>query len=315
LYYLTSTRGQYELNSRASGSTVQGTKRSEFNYVNIVLPSTYEEQKEIANIISSFDKKMKLLQEQNKTLEIMAKTIFKEWFIDFNYPNSTDEMIDSELGKIPKGWRVGRLEEFIEFINGYAFKSKELLTESTENTYKVFKMGDIKKGGGLHNNKTKSYFKKENVLKTSKHILKDGDLLMSMTDMKDAISLLGHTALMIYNNEYIVNQRVGLIRANNNINIDYPFLYLLTNNKEFISNLRGRANSGVQVNLSTQSINESKFIVSDKKINQEFNDIVKPIFHKIKNNTFQIKTLIDTKDKILPNLMSGKVRIKDFVNV
>ena len=91
---------------------------------------------------------------------------------------------------------------------------------------------------------------------------------MSMTDMKDAISLLGHTALMVYDNEYIVNQRVGLIRANNDLDIEYPYLYLLTNNEDFIAGIRASANSSVQVNLSTQGIKETEFIIADKETNK-----------------------------------------------
>ena len=173
-------------------------------------------------------------------------------------------------------------------------------------------MGDIKKGGGFNHNKTKSYFPKEDAQLISKYILKNGDLLMSMTDMKDAISLLGHTALMIYDDEYIVNQRVGLIRAKNKINIDYPFLYLLTNDKHFIANLRGRANSGVQVNLSTQAIKESLFNIPDIDTNKKFNDLVQPLFEKRKHNYIAIQSLKKTRDTLLPRLMSGQVRVNEF---
>lgn len=134
-----------------------------------------------------------------------------------------------------------------------------------------------------------------------------------MTDMKDAISLLGHTALMIYDDEYIVNQRVGLIRAKNDINIDYPFLYLLTNNKHFIANLRGRANSGVQVNLSTQAIKESLFNIPDQESNIKFDAIVKPLFEKRKHNYIKIQTLTKTRDTLLPKLMSGAIRVNEKI--
>ena len=262
---------------------------------------TLPEQQAIAAILTTFDDKIELLQAQNQTLEATAQTIFKEWFGKYQ--------IGDEL---PEGWRVGKLGEVIEYINGYGFKSKELLSEPEPNSLKVFKMGDIKKGGGFNPNKTKSYFKRDDAKNLSKFILKNGDILMSMTDMKDAISLLGHTALMIYDNEYIVNQRVGLIRAKNDIDIDYPFLYLLTNDEAFIANLRGRANSGVQVNLTTQAIKESLFIIPNKETNTNFDRLVKPFFEKIKYNTNQIQTLQQTRDTLLPKLMSGKLRVEEF---
>ena len=259
------------------------------------------EQKAIAKVLTAFDDKIELLQAQNKTLETMAQTIFKEWFGKYQ--------VGDEL---PEGWRVGEFGEVIEFINGYAFKSKDLSKEPIDNAYKVFKMGDINKGGGFKPGKTKGYFPKSMSTKLNKYILKNGDLLMSMTDMKDAISLLGHTALMIYEDEYIVNQRVGLIRVKNDINIEYPYLYLLTNNDDFIARIRAGANSGVQVNLSTQGIKETEFIIADKETNKAFNNVVMPLFEKRKANSQMIKELKKTRDTLLPKLMSGQVRVNNI---
>ena len=262
---------------------------------------TLPEQKSIAKVLTAFDDKIELLQSQNKTLETMAQTIFIEWFGKYQ--------IGDEL---PEGWRVGEFGEVIEFINGYAFKSKDLSKEPIDNAYKVFKMGDINKGGGFKPGKTKGYYPKSMSTKLNKYILKNGDLLMSMTDMKDAISLLGHTALMIYEDEYIVNQRVGLIRVKNDLNIEYPYLYLLTNNDDFIAGIRAGANSGVQVNLSTQGIKETEFIIADKETNKAFNNVVMPLFEKRKANSQMIKELKKTRDTLLPKLMSGQVRVKNI---
>lgn len=281
------------------GSAVPSLTTVVLNQLPIDIPKNINEQKSIAAILTSFDEKIELLQAQNKTLEELAQTLFKEWFGKYK--------VGDEL---PEGWRVGKLEEVIEFINGYAFKSNDILNEPEIETLKVFKMGDIKKGGGFNPSKTKSYFRKKDAKKLSKYILRNGDLLMCMTDMKDAISLLGHTALMIYDDEYIVNQRVGLIRAKNDINISYPYLYLLTNEANFISDLRGRSNSGVQVNLSTEAIKQSNIVIADKDTNLKFNIIVKPLFDKVKTNTEQIQTLTKTRDALLPKLMSGEIRVK-----
>jgi type I restriction enzyme S subunit len=289
------TVAQYSTMTTRASLNGESIKKMAFNF-----PS-FEEQKAIANILTAFDDKIENLQAQNKTLETTAQTIFKEWFGKYQ--------IGDEL---PEGWRVGELGEVIKFINGYAFKSKDLIKEPIENSYKVFKMGDIKKGGGFNPSKTKGYFPKSLANKLDKYILKNGDLLMSMTDMKDAISLLGHTALMIYDNEYLVNQRVGLIRADNDKNISYPYLYLLTNNEDFIANLRAGANSGVQVNLSTQGIKDTEFIIADKKTNKSFDDLVTPFFEKRRNNSIEIKTLKQTRDTLLPMLMSGTLRVNDF---
>lgn len=297
-YYLMKYKADF-IERLSSGSTFSEASGTLIKSIELNLPHI-QEQKAIAKVLTAFDDKIELLQAQNKTLETMAQTIFKEWFGKYQ--------IGDEL---PEGWRVGEFGEVIEFINGYAFKSKDLSKEPIDNAYKVFKMGDINKGGGFKPGKTKGYYPKSMSTKLNKYILKNGDLLMSMTDMKDAISLLGHTALMIYEDEYIVNQRVGLIRVKNDLNIEYPYLYLLTNNDDFIAGIRAGANSGVQVNLSTQGIKETEFIIADKETNKAFNNVVMPLFEKRKANSQMIKELKKTRDTLLPKLMSGQVRVKN----
>lgn len=102
---------------------------------------------------------------------------------------------------------------------------------------------------------------------------------MARTDMKANIALLGHTAMMNKDNTYILNQRVGRLRPKHNYGIDSNYIYLLTNNKEFIEDLRGRANSGVQVNLSSEEIKNSKIVIAPEEINNKFESITKLMFN------------------------------------
>ena len=233
-----------------------------------------------------------LTKKISNTIEEMAQLLFERWFVDFEFPDENGNPYRSSGGKmrfceelnkeIPFDWNVGKLTDIADFSNGYAFSSRDLSEEEESECYSVFKMGNIKKGGGLQEDKTKSYIKKEKCVDLKKYILKKGDILMSMTDMKGNVALLGHTALMNQDDKYIVNQRVGLIRCNNNLNIYHSQLYLLTNSREFIEDLRGRANSGVQVNLSTSEIKNSKILLPPKEINEKFNSIVSLFF----NNSF-----------------------------
>jgi type I restriction enzyme S subunit len=296
-----------------SGSVVKNLKFS--------LPDL-STQTAIAEILSSLDDKIELNNKINQELENLAQTLFKQWFIDFEFPNengepyksSGGEMVDSELGEIPKGWEVGYLEDVIEFHNGYAFTSKELESDNSTESYHVFKMGHIKKGGGLNAEGTKSYFSKSKAQKLSKYVLKKGDLLMCMTDMKGNVALLGHTALMNEDDKYIVNQRVGLLRPKNNMGIDYPYLYILTNSFDFIEELRSRANSGVQVNLSTNEIKKSKILIATKSINEKFDSLTKSFYDKIFEITNENQTLRNTRDYLLPKLISGELEINEITN-
>jgi len=116
-YWLGSSDAREEINARTTGSTQRTISMKSIKALRIALPPL-PEQKAIADMLSSFDEKIELLREQNKTLETLAQTIFKEWFVNFNYPDATGEMVDSELGEIPKGWRVGKFSEIAEFLNG-----------------------------------------------------------------------------------------------------------------------------------------------------------------------------------------------------
>jgi type I restriction enzyme S subunit len=318
LYYTLKTYNLAELNV---GSAVPSLTTEVLNKVLVSIPNK-DIQIVITEILSSLDDKIELNNKINQELEILAQSLFKQWFIDFEFPNenlepyksSDGELVDSDLGEIPKGWEVGYLEDVIEFHNGYAFKSKELESENSKSSYHVFKMGHIKKGGGFNSEGTKSYYSKSKAQKLSKYVLKKGDLLMCMTDMKGNVALLGHTALMNEDDKYIVNQRVGLLRPKNDVGIDYPYLYNLTNSFDFIEELRSRANSGVQVNLSTNEIKKSKILIAPKSINEKFDLIAKSFYDKIFEITNENQSLRNTRDFLLPKLISGELEINEINN-
>jgi type I restriction enzyme S subunit len=307
---LSPNKKEYLLILASAGATRNAITKSMIEDFEISIPPI-PEQTAIASILSALDDKIELNLQQNKTLEEMAMALYKHWFVDFG-PFKDGNFIDSELGRIPEGWEVKSLNSLCEFSNGFAFKSTDLLKDEEEDCFHVFKMGHILKGGGLKSEGTKSWIKKEKCVKIEKYILKIGDILMSMTDMKDNMTILGHTALMNENNKFIVNQRVGLIRMKNSIEIDYPYIYITTNNKEYIEKLRSQANSGVQVNLSTDAIKNSKILAPSINVNSEFNVLVKPLFEKLNQNSIENQSLKEQRDSLLPKLISGEIKLKTF---
>ena len=293
----------------AGGSTMPLLNKTDFENIELTLPPLPEQQA-IAEILSSIDDKIELNLQTNKTLEEMANALYKHWFVDFG-PFQNGKFIESELGLIPEGWSIGVLSDITNFYNGYGFKSGDLLDDNIGDCYHVFKMGHIKKGGGLKSDGTRSYVQKSKCNKLENFVLKKGDLLMSMTDMKDKVTILGHTAIMDEDDKYIVNQRVGLIRTKIEYRIGYPYLYILTNSIPFLSDLRSRANSGVQVNLSTEGIKSTKVLIAPKDINEDFNSIVVTFYEKIFENAKENENLKQTRDYLLPKLISGEIRVKD----
>ncbi len=184
-----------------------------------------------------------------------------------------------------------------------------MLNEPTDDCLDVFKQGHIKKGGGFNSEGTKSWYPLSKCKNLQNYILKKGDILMAMTDMKGNVAILGNTSIMPVDDKYIVNQRVGLLRAKKDLNIDYPYLYLLTNEHNFLMDLRSRANSGVQVNLSSSAIKESEINIAPKEIYSKFNNIVLPLFEQTLANQLENQKLESLRDNLLPKLMSGELDV------
>lgn len=147
LYYLLKQNIQ-QIKKNVHGAVFDTITREIFDQIEIIFP-LLPEQRAIAAVLSSLDDKIELLREQNKTLEATAQAIFKEWFVKFNFPvefevkseklkmkslgykDAGGKMINSELGKIPEGWRIGSLSNIANFLNGLALQKfpPESLTE------------------------------------------------------------------------------------------------------------------------------------------------------------------------------------------
>ena len=89
---------------------------------------------------------------------------------------------------------------------------------------------------------------------------------------------------------------------------------MLTNSFDYIERLRSQANSGVQVNLSTNAIKSSQVITPTKEINEEFHKLTLPLFEQINQNAIENQTLTKLRDTLLPKLISGEVRVKDIAS-
>ena len=292
-----------EFDREAAFIAVGGVRGSmpweEFAKMKLPVPSI-EKQQKIVNAYKIVTDRIALKQRINDNLEAQAQALFTSWFVNFEpFDHSNDED-----GKAlpPDNWENGTLGSCIDFLNGYAFKSDDLLDEPTDNCYDVFKMGNIKKGGGLNYDGTKSWIEREFCIGLERFVLRTGDILMSMTDMKENVALLGHTALMDIENKYIVNQRVGLLRPNGYLSISPYQIYLLTNNPAFLRELRRHAHIGVQVNLSKEDIVNSRLIYAPKEVNVNFENLVRPIFKAISLNNAEILKLNDVAIQIQAQL-------------
>ena len=308
--YLTQSDITSQLHSIAENSTsaYPSIKPSDLESIEIKLPKL-DIQNKIAKILTDIDKKIKINNEINNNLQELINNIFISKFVNFD--EYTGEYKTTEIGDIPINWRTDNFGSVISFSNGYGWDSKDMLENSEPDTYKVFKMGNIKIGGGINKEKTKSWILKEKCSGLEQFLSKKGDVLMCMTDMKSSENpLLGHTALIDRDDEFVINQRVGLIRCDKDIK--WPYIYTMTNLPFFISDIRSKAHSGVQVNLTTSGICDTKVLIPDEESLNEFYKNVTPMYEKMFVLNNEIEYLEQLRDTLLPKLMNGEIDLDNI---
>ena len=298
LYYIMSL---IDLNNYNEGTTIPSLRIETLNRLEFDIPSI-EEQEIALSCLNPIDEKIELNNTINNNLLEQAQAILASFFVDFSHFGGT----------APDDWEQGTLQDIADFSSGYAFKSKELLNTPAPDCYHVFKQGHINRGGGFNSGVTKSWYPISKCASLSKYVLHKGDVLMAMTDMKDNVAILGNTALITIDDQYIVNQRVGLLRSNGYKCTSYAYIYLLTNSFDFLKNLRSRANSGVQVNLSSAEIKASPVWIASDEANKEFNSLTEPLLSMIMANDIENQKLLGLRDTLLPRLMSGELDVSDF---
>ena len=302
-YFLSSRVGQSEILKNTVGAVQPKLPIYGVQNINLILPPI-EEQKEIAGVLSSLDDKIELLQEENKTLEATAQVIFKEWFVNFNFPNaegkpyksSGGKMIDSDLGEIPEGWRVGKLGDSVDIRGGTTPSTKS--QDFWNGVISWTSPKDLSNFNSIFLLKTEKTITEKGLSKISSGLLPIGTLLLSSR------APIGYLA--ITNIELAINQGYIAFLPNKYLLNQFMYLWLKINMDTVI----GASNGSTFLEISKSSFRKIEIIVPDQVILNMFQLSVNPIFERILNNTHQIQTLSILRDTLLPKLMSGKVGVK-----
>ena len=288
-YWVLSDIGKNAIRNITIGSTQQAVTINALAGINLNLPPL-PEQKQIASILSSLDNKIELLNKQNKTLEELAQTIFKQWFIDFNFPDengkpykdSGGKMVDSELGLIPIDWCVGKLADEFLIIMGQSPVGTSY--NETKNGI-VFFQGRTDFGGRfpcvrLYTTEPKRIANKFDVLLSVRAPV--GDINLALVDC-------------------CIGRGLASIQSKNRSYCYYKVLALKNELNIFngTGTIFGAINKDQLTNL--------KIILPDNKIIEDFESIVSAIDSKIYNNHVEAINLQQIRDSLLPHLMSGEI--------
>ena len=292
IYYLMTVVGKH-LNYLSKTSTaVPIINKSTFANYEIEIPNI-KEQKRIGKILSSLDDKIELNRRINDNLEQQAQALFKSWFVDFE-PFKKGKFIDSELGMIPEGWQVEELGNITNSITEKVGKRTDVKVLSPVNT------GDLLL--------SEEYFTKQVYSKTlAKYIMvAPNDFAYNPARIN-----IGSIGMNTFDFSGCVSPVYVVFRCEKEY---HHFFNIFKATKNFKEEVNTRAIGGVRQTLSYKDFSLIKIVYPPKEAVEQFNKIYSHIMTLIKKNVLENKRLHQTRDTLLPKLMSGELKINDINN-
>ena len=263
----------------AHGGVFDTITRDTFNEIEILLPSL-PEQKSIASVLSSLDDKIDLLHRQNATLEKMAETLFRQWFVE----------------EEKEEWEEGTLDDILTVKGGTTPSTKE--PAYWNGSIHWTSPRDITNLNGIYLFDTERKITELGLSKISSGLLPKGTLLMSS---RAPVGVLAFCEIPV-----AINQGYIAILDNKGYSKEFIYLWLKAN----IDVVHSFSNGSTFMEISKSTFKTLQLQIPPKQVLTDFQLIVKPLFQKIKSNQTQIQTLTALRDTLLPKLMSGEVTIK-----
>lgn len=295
-YFLTNEGTKQYIRNIAVGATMPSINTKLLNEVPITIPSL-DDQHRIASILSSLDRKIELNNKINADLEEMAQAIFKNWFVDFE-PFKDGKFVDSELGMIPEGWKVGRADDFYQINIGKTPPRKEHKWFSTNPADKIWVSIANMGNSGIFISDSSEYLTKEAVDRHNIIMVPRNTILLSFK------LTVGRVA--IADKELTTNEAIARFILSDDKYMEYLYLYL----KNFDYNSLG-STSSIATAVNSKTIKGMQMLQPSDKIIDAFHIQVNPIFEKIRSLTKESSRLSLLRDTLLPRLMSGELEVPE----
>ena len=314
LYYLTKTKIT-ELQKNSHGSVFDTITRDTFAKVICSIPPV-EEQKKIVSVLSSLDDKIEINKQINDNfvveplfeilliwmlttpindnLEQQAQALFKSWFVDFE-PFKSGEFDESDLGLIPKGWRIEKLGNICScLLGGTPSRNKE---EYWNGDIAWINSGEVNE---FRITKPSEYITKEGLANSATKLLPKKSTVLAITG-----ATLGQVSLLEIDS--CANQSV--IGVLENEDIPYVFIYPLINDR--ITELCSHMTGGAQQHINKNNVEQLDVIVPTNQILAEYKQKVEPIYSLISNNCIETMELAQLRDSLLSRLMTGELKLDE----
>jgi type I restriction enzyme S subunit len=286
---------------------------SEVSRMQIKLPNT-EEQIKILGVLKSLDKKIELNRRINDNLEQQAQALFKSWFVDFE-PFKDGKFVDSELGMIPEGWKVGTFSDIILSTIGGDWGKDSLLGNYSKEVFCIrgADIPEIRKG-----NKGKMptrFILEKNYL--SKALEPDNIVVEisggSPTQSTGRICIISDELKQKYNNSLICTNFCRAIKPYNGYASYIYYLWDMLYNKGVMF-LYENGTTGIKNFDINGFIEKEQIIIPTKEVTERFAHTIELLSKQIQQKGTETESLVNIRDSLLPKLMSGELKIKDLNN-
>ena len=294
LYYLLKT---LPLASFGGGSAVPTLNRNHIHPMEVIFCKDTELQKKIAGILSKIDDKIELNRQINDNLELQAQTLYKSWFVDFE-PFQNGKFIESELGLIPEGWKIGKINDVINLLSGFPFKSSDF---QENGDYQLITIKGVQDG---YLDVTSADRLSSLPSKMPQYcILNIGDILISLTGNVGRICIVDR-------NNLLLNQRVAILSPKNIR--DSFYAYTMFRSESMKNELIHLARGTAQLNLSPIETGEKLTVIPPDNILEAFAKVGKGTFNQYISLKMENIRLMEMRDSLLPKLMSGELKINEI---
>jgi len=313
-FYFKSKPFQWIVNSRIEGSVIPALYQRDIVELKVPLPSV-SEQKAIASILSSLDSKIDILRRQNQTLENIAQTLFKRWFIEFEFPDedgkpyksSGGKMVESELGEIPEGWNVEPLNNHLEIEIGgdWGKEAKEdglipvICLRGTD-------LQDLKESG-YSSNAPIRWIKP---ISLKKRIVKETEILIGGSGLGPIgrTTCVHNNILSLYEMPIIYSNFCKKLKARDKY---YAMFFEFTLERLYKTEQMGQYFIGTSIpNLDVKSLMAEIVLIPSDKITTLFGRFLD--LKLSKHFSKEKEVLSQIRDTLLPKLMSGQIRVKNL---
>ncbi len=286
------------LENNATGTTIKNVSLKTMREFPINLPPL-QEQKSIASILSAIDDKIENNLAINKTLEEMAMALYKHWFVDFG-PFQEGEFVESELGRIPEGWEVIQFSKIVSKYIDNRGKTPPIeeegipLLEVKHISSNLFP--DLKVQKYVSENTYNNWFRNH---------LEEDDIIIS------TVGTVGLTSLVPTFSKVAIAQNLLGLRFEKN---KFPtgFMFYLMKSPYFLNQIENRLVITVQKSIKRSDLDKIPCLIPNQNLINSFNEIATGYIKQIENNLTENQTLTQLRDTLLPKLISGEVRLKEF---